>query len=294
VAAHYNKFAHVWASAVADWMSVFNLLFSWQLTFDVIEQTRGRSADDVMRQNSTSRYPKDWFDTHHPKPRTITRAPDLESRFAVERPIFEPYRLWAPHTFGLTEAQAQIDVDNAQRREQREANEAARLAAEAARKAERLAARAQQIADLRAEWLRTSVPNPDAPWDYRNWTRSEYWLVELKEPVNLEFVKRTLDVPSELDALQEIFGTGGGKAASEVKEEGESDANKELMRSVLKKKRLPSRAWLVRWVAQKAGEETRKYVDERVGEVIQTYTRPIEEHDPVYSDRNFWPNDGED
>jgi hypothetical protein len=291
IADAYENYARKWPSIVGDFMSVYQLLFSWQLTFDPAQNTRGKAGDTVIRNYLHERYPDNWFKTNRAGARKITRAPELTGRVAEERPTFAPFRLWAYHSYNKDAVQVDRELMESSQRDADNARLARQQAEEAARKEARRIAAQQRIDDLRAEWLRTSVPNPDDIYDYRNWSRSEYWLVELKEPLTLEFVKRTLNVPDELESLQEIFGTNGGKAANEVKEETDSNANREFMRSVAKSKRLPSRNRFVRWVVRRIAEEYVEEVSERTGEAIRNYRKPVDDHDPVYSDRDFWPND---
>jgi hypothetical protein len=184
-----NNFALSWPGLVADFYSVFCLLMSWQLTWNIAERTRGEDATDVLRNRKPVFYPK-WQQRLKPVyKRDVEVAIDLEGDFARRRPHFVPYRTWDVQLYDSGFDQALAD---AQAQARQEASEAW-LQQQAQLKSQHGQARVAERADWHA-----GVPNPDDPWDFRNYSSLAWWKQKAQEPLNVEFTLRALDVPNEL------------------------------------------------------------------------------------------------
>jgi hypothetical protein len=194
----HNAFALKWPSLVADFYSVFCLACTWQLTFDPWERTRGEDATDVLRSRERPYVPL-WKRRTTPisKP-ALTVALNYGGRFGREYPIFAPFRTWDAQLFDTNyEAAALADLMQ-QRADAAYAFSQEIALKEAQRQAAALAAWDAYKAAKQAEWNRLNLPNPDDPWDYRNFTSYEWWRKNAQEPLNLQFALRALDVPDEL------------------------------------------------------------------------------------------------
>jgi hypothetical protein len=193
-----NAFALKWPALVADFYSIFCLACTWQLTFDPWERTRGKDATDVLRSKKKP-YVKLWLRryTAYAKPELYGDF-DIDNRFGRKYPVFAPFRMWDVQLFDTNyEAVALEDLM------QRRAIAASEFSAEIAfreqqRQAAALAAWNAYKAAKQAEWTRLNLPNPNDPWDYRNFTSYEWWKQNAQEPLNVQFALRALDVPDEL------------------------------------------------------------------------------------------------
>jgi hypothetical protein len=193
-----NNFALRWPALVADFYSVFCLLCTWQLTWNVSERTRGVDADDVLRNKAYPYTPK-WQRRFLSTGRVnIEAPPNIESFLATARPHFVPFRTW-----DVTLYDSGYDRQAIEFRLQ-EINEAAsqwmqnQLNLQQQRQSDRNAAAAAYVAEKKAEWRRLNLPKPDDVWDYRNYTSLEWWKQKGQEPLNVEFALRAVNVPNEL------------------------------------------------------------------------------------------------
>ncbi len=193
-----NQFALAWPGLVADFYSVFCLLMSWQLTWNVAERSRGEDATDVLRNKKLPYYPK-WTLPNKPIFKRDIAAPiDMAGDFGTRRPHFVPFRTWdvSLYASGFTEALAETRAQ--ERQEAADQWLQAQAQAQAQREQAALAARQQYITDTRAEWQRRNLPKPDDVWDYRNYTSLAWWKQKAQEPMNVEFALRAVNVPGEL------------------------------------------------------------------------------------------------
>jgi hypothetical protein len=275
----------------ADLYSVFCLMFSFQATWDLVETTKGSGPDDVIRTGKGSK--------RHGPTDNITqiilnryiKAPDLQGRFATERPRMTPFRFWEVQHYGPNDSKQQLEVLTLARDENAQARLNAWLADEQARKAARMAAMDAHIIKMRAQWIKEDVPNPNDPWDYRNFTRSEYWFVELKEPLNTEFVLRALDVPDEIEQAGEMWETVKRVGAPVAKKYADRKAHKELDKPAADAFVLPIAKRVGRWIVQRTAEHVNEKFQDWVNDLVEEQLKSYRQHDSTYSPRQFWPPD---
>jgi hypothetical protein len=294
----HNDFALQWFEMQQQVLILLGLLFTWQLTWDLREPTRAKTKEEAIRIRLDPPIPEHLENRYPRGPVPITTAPDMLGRFAEVRPLFVPFRLQGvvlfPNNINAAEQQAEKDAQEEQTRlfldqlRQEESN----------RRQERRQEREKLIAELKKEWIKENVPNPEDPYDYRNWTNREYWKTRMLEPVNIEFAANALKVPSELDLLG--FGGGGGGAAGTFVAAGTVDMGEQGVIGIgefVAKKALTQRVIgfvpVTRFVtptatgvgliaAQAVGQGIVTYLDPDI------YTRPNQ-----YSSRQLWPQSGD-
>jgi hypothetical protein len=194
----HNRFALEWPKLVADFYSVLCLMFTWQLTWNVVEKTRAGAGEAALR-NYRAPYTRTYIRFRlGRKAAPVLTQPNLLARFARERPVFVPFRTWESVLYETGFTQAQADAQAAARAAARDAwlyqQEQARLARE------QLAW--QKMKDYLDQWklerAARHMPLPDDVWDYRNYTSFDWWKQKSQEPMNVQFALRALDAPNEL------------------------------------------------------------------------------------------------
>jgi hypothetical protein len=184
-----NDFALAWPGLVADVYSVFCLHCTWHLTLNLAEPTRGVGAGDVLRSKKHP-YVQKWLQPRfHDTKQEFHLQVSNASDFAIRRPHFVPYRGWDIQLYDSGFDQALAD----EQAQERQTASDAWLQQQAQLKSQREQARAVQRADERS-----GAPNPDDPWDFRNYLSLAWWKQKSQEPLNLEFTLRALDAPNEL------------------------------------------------------------------------------------------------
>jgi hypothetical protein len=194
----WNRFALQWPGLVADLYSVYCLLQTWQLTWNVAEQTRGADATDVLRSKKLP-YVQKWVAARSsPKPPPILQPPVFNSDTLKKRPQFVPFRMWDVILYDTGFDAQQAEFQNQQRRDAADAWFQEQANARTARELAYKQSQQQYLDQWRAERVRLSLPNPDDLWDYRNYTSWEWWKQKSQEQMNVEFALRAADIPNEL------------------------------------------------------------------------------------------------
>jgi hypothetical protein len=193
-----NDFALIWPGLVADFYSVFCLLCSWQLTWNVSEKTRGSGADDVLRNKSYPYIQKHLRRFAIVQKINIRQAPNMAYFLSTERPHFVPFRTWGVTLYDSGYTTALADEQDQERQQAAAAWFAEQEQLRQQREAARNAATTDYLNQTRADRQARNLPNPDDVWDYRNYTSLEWWKQKSQEPLNLEFALRAIDVPNEL------------------------------------------------------------------------------------------------
>jgi hypothetical protein len=193
-----NNFALTWPSLVAEFYSVFCLLCTWHLTWNVSEKTRGSGADDVLR-NKSYPYVQKW-QRHYLRVQkfNIRQPPNMNYFLSTARPHFVPFRTWEVALFDTGYDYAAMELERQMFGEQQAQIAAEREQQRMQQQSDREAAAADYLARTRADRLARTLPNPDDVWDYRNNLSLEWWKQKSQEQLNLEFALRAIDVPNEL------------------------------------------------------------------------------------------------
>jgi hypothetical protein len=284
-----NNFAAQWPGLVADFYSVFCLLCSWHLTWNVRERTRGADADDVLRNKAYPYTPK-WQRRFLPVIKTnLEQPPDMVYFLSTARPVFAPFRTWDVALYNTGYERAAAELQEQQRQQaiaQKLQEQQQRAAAElAARQAQALAYRNEK----RAEWQRLQLPNPDDVWDYRNFTSLDWWRQKAQEPLNREFTLRAIDVPND---IYTPFGVEFGLGRNAVPE-----FSRNLAAGGFNEKMIPAGAPVSALVLPavlilindrnlSTGQANPYWI---IGDVAGLAANYLGTNDETYSPRQFWP-----
>ncbi len=293
-----NAFARDWPELQGDMMSLLALLFSWQLTWDVVESGSAGKALATRERQSIPHPAVALVHDESDAPLNITRAPDITSRYMVERPTFRPFR--------LNDVLDTSDVDEVFERQQREEAQRKAIEEKELKRKKRMddekAKRSHDLAELiekrKLQWAAVHNPNPNDPTDYKNWTSADWWK-DIGKRDWVEMGANVVDAIVDLaDAVPDGITTGpsfstrkqpGGFRPGNIK----APKGEFLMPH-------PKRGAALPWAAIK--RYVRDFVKETAKEAAKDYaedwvedqaTRVLQEHGitaPTYSPRELWPS----
>jgi hypothetical protein len=301
----HNRFSEQWPEMQADFLAIFGLLMTWQLTWDYHEATRAKTKAETWKSGGEVTRPK-WFRETFPKPAPVVQSdPNLSIRFSSIKPLFAPFRIWT----GIDTSDSYDEAKEHEEQEEREEAERKRIEKqqqdEEARKAKRKAEFQRGIEERRVEWKKEHTPNPNDPWDYRNFTSKEWWNVNMADTDMVEFTLRLLDVPDEIQVVKSLF-RGASKAAPSKARKGikQGDYNELLVPAEKRSGFIPWPA-ISRFIRRSATNYVRHhlkddikdaakdYVENYIQDTIENELRKMDEAEAEYSDRQFWPADSE-
>ncbi len=285
-----NEFAVKWPVLLNEFYSLMCLMFTWQLTWDVSEPSRGAATDEPIR-NKVFEYVPQWQRGFYiPAKDFPSKNLDLFNDFGSRRPSFAPYRTWDIQLFD-TGFDQQASELQAQQRAQAAQDFFNMLAAQkAARENAARAARQQYLENWEAERQARDDPNPDDVWDYRNFRSLDWWKQKAQEPLNVEFALRAVDIPNE---LLSPYALGVGLARNHIPMFSRySDANgwnETNQPGGAPLERIPYSQLVVLTKRLVGGVPTTVAV-QIVGDVAGALADHLGENDERYSPRQFWPS----
>jgi hypothetical protein len=205
---------------------------------------------------------------------------------AYDFPVFVTFRLWDVEQATDSEEQSEADQDRQRRADDTERFKRELEAAEEERKRLRKARMQERIDELRLEWMRENVPNPNDPWDYRNFTSRDWWQRAHARPADLDFLGRFADVPGELEFLRLRNGRSARKNAKALKREtggGELYAPHTTRQGFI--------GWApIRRFVRRVWRENRREIAEEIGEeAVTRIAELVEDEEVQYSPRQLWP-----
>ncbi len=291
----HEDFSKGWDELTAEVLGILNLVFSWQFAWDVFERSRAATKEETIRRPKPPARRVDLYSPFVERVPQRQRMPDLQGRFATDRPKMAPFRM-------VSIKQPESGEKEAEEEEKRRRDEQATReffdeleGKERAEKEARYEARARQIEKLRADWHAEHVPDPLDPWDYRNFTSKEWLQSQLEPQDRLEFLNNMVRLPGEVEALKMLSGRGNKVSATDVKKGLAKRPGKELVKSIDAKRAAIAwpvvRRFVVEYVKETGKETAKEVVQNWLYDQVTTFTDRLEASDVKYDDRMFWPLD---
>jgi hypothetical protein len=292
-AACWNALSQQWPEMQIRCMALLEMMFTWQLTHDAYEPSRGPNHTAKRGAPRISVAESAFIATNGVVMPQVIQGPRLDGRYTTDRPLFVPFRVWdakavsESHSETAWRTQRQGDRDRRDEWLKKLADE------EFERKIKRMKEMEERLKQLQEDWQRAHVPNPADPWDYRNWTETEYRDKFLKRNWDQEFFLRAADVPDEITAGAKLLHTGAKLAAMNLKKGAAGLIQEDLdvphsqfmlaipipaIKRVLKK--------IIKEVAQEYVEDQ---VEDFAADQVDSVLREWLPDDRRYSPRQVWP-----
>jgi hypothetical protein len=288
----HNAFALKWPKIQSDVLAVLGLLCSWQLVWDVAENSRG-DASNVQRSGTRNLRPRSQFSKLiFGGFNTTQRAPELSGRYSTSYPVMTPFRIWDVDIPPSGISDATLENQRAQSYNELQQFLQLERTMEDSRRQQRKQKRDAQIASIEADIHLFNTPNPNDPWDYRNFSRWKYWTTPLSNEGMAETAVRAIDVPLSINIAKKQHGYGALTKSPAVRKVPGAKVFQEL--DVPQKTR---QGFIVPVVIKRLVKDLSKtYIEYRVDEykekVYQDAVAYIFDNEGVYSDRQLWPGFG--
>jgi hypothetical protein len=284
-----TQWGNYWPQAVAELYGVFCLLCTWELTWDVYVNTKLNKPKPRNETYNSYRVKSYVHPKDEPKAQVMTTPPSMLGRIATDRPNFAPFRFWQAPLCNDSYNDLQEEEERRQRKEQSDDFYKLLRDNEEAQRIERYNKRAQEIEAARLQWVEDNVPNPERIYDYRNFTRLQWWIEKSQEPMTAEFLLRALDTPDQLDPFKGFGLFPSRKTAQRVKSGTPTNDGKEFLYPKPTQAAVIPWQPIVKWVVNQVLDEAIDRAWGELGNQLTELANRMSDEDEYYSPQQFWP-----
>lgn len=275
----------------ANLQAAYYLMFSWQFHYRPVRRTKSGAnqkfgktvhATPENRELNT----QEWLSLSEGRD-----FPDLTGRASWDYPLFAPYRLWgvlvAPQTDGAAIIAAREETYFAAQA----ALAAVKAAEDLAAKNARRAARQAQIDAIIASIEAGEGQDPTDPYDWRNYTRKDFWLTPVKAEDVPRFLLNASNTPTALGAAASALQFSPKVQAAINRYEPVIAGVEELVYPHLVLRKTMKEVYTVSRVVNAVTGVVGSYTTSAVQNDLSTAYNGIAGAPPAYSPREMFPQD---